>query len=186
MKKTLPLLLTVGAITAAVIRAAGSRSTVRVVPSVDLPRYMGKWYEIARFPNRFQRDCASSSTATYTLRPDGKVEVLNQCRTAEGRAKSARGTARVADPKGPNTKLKVTFFWPFSGNYWIIGLDPSYRWVLVGEPNRDYLWILSREPRLDDDLYARIVAQAREQGFDVSRLIRTEAGRAALEPAAAR
>ena len=117
---------------------------------MDLARYAGKWYEIARLPNRFQRDCAANTTATYTLRPDGKITVVNECRKADGRTKSAKGTARVADPKGPNTKLKVTFFWPFSGNYWIIDLDPEYRWVVVGEPGRDYLWILSREPRLDE------------------------------------
>ncbi|MFB3777545.1 MAG: lipocalin family protein [Bryobacteraceae bacterium] len=146
---------------------------MQVVPSVDLSRYAGKWYEIARYPNRFQRSCAGETTATYTLRPDGKITVLNECRTAEGKMKSAKGTARVASAKGPNTKLKVTFFWPFSGNYWIIGLDPDYRWALVGEPGRDYLWILSREPQMTEAAYAQVLEQARQQGYDTERLIKT-------------
>jgi apolipoprotein D and lipocalin family protein len=117
-----------------------SATAPEVVPAVDLKRYAGRWHEIARLPNRFQRDCAGDVTATYTLRPDGKIAVLNECRAADGRTKSARGTARVASKQGPNTKLKVSFFWPFSGDYWIIGLDPDYRWALVGGSGRDYLW----------------------------------------------
>ncbi len=153
--------------------AGDGKAPLVVVPSVDLTRYAGRWYEIARLPNRFQRDCASDTTATYTLRPDGKITVLNECRTAAGRVKSAKGTARVADSKGPNTKLKVTFFWPFSGNYWIIDLDPEYRWAVVGEPGRDYLWILSREPQLDAELYHQIVERAKQRGFDTGKLVKT-------------
>jgi apolipoprotein D and lipocalin family protein len=143
-----------------------------VVPSVDLNRYAGKWHEIARLPNRFQRDCVREVTATYTLRPDGKIIVLNQCRAADGRSKSVTGTARIANAKGPNSKLKVTFFWPFSGDYWIIGLDADYRWALVGGPSHKYLWALSRDPHMDDTVYARIVDLARRQGYDVSRLLK--------------
>ena len=155
------------------VQAAGSKVPLDVVPSVDLTRYAGKWYEIARLPNRFQRDCASDTSATYTLRADGKITVLNECRKADGRQKSAKGTARVADSKGPNTKLKVTFFWPFSGNYWIIDLDPAYRWAVVGEPGRDYLWILAREPQLDTELYQQIVERAKQRGFDTGKLLKT-------------
>jgi apolipoprotein D and lipocalin family protein len=155
------------------VEAADTRPPLEVVPSVDLARYAGRWYEIARLPNRFQRDCADNTTATYTLRPDGKITVLNECRKADGRQKSAKGTARLADAKGPNTKLKVTFFWPFSGNYWIIDLDPEYRWAVVGEPDRGYLWILSREPQLDTELYQQIVQRAKQQGFDTGKLLRT-------------
>jgi apolipoprotein D and lipocalin family protein len=140
---------------------------------VDLAKYAGKWYEIARLPNRFQRNCAGNVTATYTLRPDGKIGVLNECQTSDGKPKSAKGTARVASEDGPNTKLKVTFFWPFSGNYWILDIDPGYQWVLVGEPDREYLWILSREPVMDEKLYSQIVERARSQGYAVERLIRT-------------
>lgn len=156
--------------------AAGGDMALEVVPSVDLTRYAGKWYEIARLPNRFQRDCASDTTATYTLRPDGKITVLNECRTADGRRKAATGTARVADSRGPNTKLKVTFFWPFSGKYWIIDLDPEYRWAVVGEPGRDYLWVLSRGPRLDEPIYQQIVERAKQQRFDTGKLLRTRQG----------
>jgi apolipoprotein D and lipocalin family protein len=174
MSRTIPTLYMIfSMIWANPLRAGQSQSELQVVPSVDLARYAGRWFEIARFPNRFQRDCASNTTATYTLRPDGKVTVLNECRTSEGRLKSAKGTARVANAKGPNTKLKVTFFWPFSGNYWIMDLDPEYRWVVVGEPGRDYLWILSREPRMEEAVYIQLVERARQQGFETGRLLKT-------------
>jgi apolipoprotein D and lipocalin family protein len=82
--------------------------------------------------------------------------VLNECRKVDGRQKSAKGTARVADAKGPNTKLKMTFLWPFSRNCWIIDLDPEYRWAVVGKPRREYLWLRSREPQLDAAFYQEI------------------------------
>ena len=175
MSKTISTLLTlIGAIwLAKPVQAADDHAPLQVVPSVDLARYAGRWYEIARLPNRFQRDCAANSTAMYTLRPDGKITVVNECRKADGRLKSVRGTARVADPKGPNTKLKVTFFWPFTGNYWIIDLDPEYRWVVVGEPSRKYLWILCREPRMDDAIYNQIVERVKQQGYEAGRLMKT-------------
>jgi apolipoprotein D and lipocalin family protein len=143
-----------------------------VVPSVDLTKYVGTWHEIARLPMWFQRNCASDTTATYTLRPDGRIDVLNQCRKADGSITSAKGTARVADANGPNSKLKVTFFWPFSGDYWIVDLDPQYRWAVVGEPGRKNLWILAREPRMDDALYRQIVERAAQKGFPVEKLIK--------------
>jgi apolipoprotein D and lipocalin family protein len=155
------------------MHAEPTEAPMQVVFSVDLARYAGNWYEIARMPNRFQRECAGDTMASYTLRPDGKITVVNQCRKADGRMKSAKGTARVAHANGPNTKLKVTFFWPFSGNYWIIDLDPDYRWAVVGEPGRDYLWILSREPRMEQRLYDQIVERAKQQGYDVGRLVQT-------------
>ena len=173
-RSTESLLVAIGAILQVMpMQAANSLPPMRVVPSVDLARYAGKWYEIARLPNRFQRACVANTTATYTVRPDGKITVLNECRAADGHVKSAKGTARVADAKGPNTKLKVSFFWPFSGNYWIIDLDPDYRWAVIGEPGRDYLWILSREPKLDEGLYTRIVERAKQQGYEVARLTKT-------------
>ena len=158
---------------AAGMSGSANESTVQVVPAVDLRRYAGRWYEIARLPNRFQRDCASDTTATYTLRSDGKVDVLNQCRTAEGKVKSAKGTARPASRSGPNSKLKVTFFWPFSGDYWIMDLDPDYRWAAIGEPGRKYFWVLSREPELDEKTYEGILERARAQGYSLSGLLRT-------------
>ena len=119
------------------------------VDHVDLQRYVGKWYEIARYPNRFQRKCQSDTTATYTLREDGKVQVANACREKDGTMTTANGTAKVVDPK-TNAKLKVTFFWPFYGDYWILGLGPDYQYAIVGEPDRKYLWILSRTPAMDE------------------------------------
>jgi apolipoprotein D and lipocalin family protein len=157
----------------AVPLVAGPPKPMQVVPSVDLSRYAGTWHEIARLPNRFQRDCASDTTAKYTLRQDGKITVLNACRKADGTTKSAKGTARVADRNGPNTKLKVTFFWPFSGDYWILDLDPEYRWVAVGEPSRKYFWILSREAHMDEGLYQQILDRARQQGYDFGNILKT-------------
>jgi len=153
--------------------AAAVTAELTVVPSVDLKRYVGKWYEIARFPNRFQKACVSDVSATYSLRPDGKITVLNQCVTAKGEVTSATGRARLAGKGQPNTKLKVTFFWPFSGNYWIIDLDPEYRWAVVGEPKREYLWVLSRTPQLPEAVYDQLIARAKQKGFDVSRLVKT-------------
>ena len=168
------LWLAIGTVFGAVVMgAADKQAPMQVVSSVDLARYAGKWYEIARLPNRFQRDCASDTTASYTLRLDGKITVVNACRTSEGKAKTATGTARLASDKEPNSKLKVSFFWPFYGNYWIIDLDPDYKWAVVGEPGRKYFWILSREPRLDDTLYQQVLDRAKQQGYDVSRLIKT-------------
>jgi apolipoprotein D and lipocalin family protein len=131
--------------------AADAAKPLQVVPSVDLKRYQGVWHEVARLPNRFQNKCARDTTATYTLRPDGKVEVLNQCREASGKISSAKGTAKLADKNGPASKLRVTFFWPFYGNYWIIDLDPDYQWAVIGEPGRKYFWILSRTPILPQE-----------------------------------
>ena len=149
-------------------------SPLQVVANVDLARYAGKWYEIARLPNRFQRNCASDTSATYALTGGGKISVLNECRTADGRVTSAKGTARVASRTGPNTKLKVTFFWPFYGDYWIIDLDPRYRWAVVGDPGRKYFWILARDRRLGESVFAGIVARATAQGYDLKNLLRTK------------
>ncbi len=142
-----------------------------VVEKVDLPRYMGTWHEVAKFPNRFQRGC-TCTTATYALRPDGKVAVTNRCGTADGKGKESRGWAKVVDPL-THAKLKVTFFWPFFGDYWILDLDPDYRHVLVGSPSRKYLWILAREPKMEAAAYQALVVKAARLGFDVARLEKT-------------
>jgi apolipoprotein D and lipocalin family protein len=148
-------------------------SSVQVVPHVDINRYTGTWYEIARYPNRFQKGCVGT-TAQYTLRDDGKVDVLNQCRenTLDGKLMSAKGTAKVVDMK-TNAKLKVTFFWPFYGHYWIIDLGEHYEYAVVGHPDRKYLWILSRTPAMEEDLYNQILVRIKQQGYDVSKLVKT-------------
>lgn len=147
-------------------------SDLTTVPQVDLGRYLGKWYEIARYPNRFQKQCVGDTTASYSRRDDGKISVINTCRKPDGGLDDAKGTARVVD-KQTNAKLKVTFFWPFSGDYWIIGLDPEYRWAVVGEPSRKYLWILAREPHMTDADYSRALEVVRQKGFDEHRLTMT-------------
>lgn len=148
-------------------------TTLTTVPSVDLRRYAGLWFEIAHLPFRYEKNCAADITATYTLKSNGKVQVVNACRSAKGKLKEAKGTAKLADKKGPNSKLKVTFFWPFYGDYWILDLDPDYRWAMVGTPDRKYLWFLSRTPRISEELHRKLVEDAREKGFGTTRLIRT-------------
>ncbi len=152
--------------------AAEQSPPPQVVEKVDLQRYLGVWYEIARYPNRFERDCVAA-TATYSLRDDGRIDVLNQCRlkTLDGKPKAARGKAWIVDP-ATNAKLKVSFFWPFSGDYWIIDLDENYRYAVVGHPERKYLWILSRTPQMDEETYTNILERLRTQGYDPAKLIR--------------
>lgn len=172
-------LVTMSAVLLMLIVSAGSASAesttrppLQTVGSVDLSRYSGTWYEIARYPNRFQRDCQSNTIAEYTLRKDGKVQVVNSCRQKDGKTKTARGTAKVAD-KTTNAKLRVTFFWPFYGDYWVIGLSPDYRYAIVGEPKRKYLWILSRTPEMDEPTYQEVLDQIRAAGYDPDKLIKT-------------
>jgi apolipoprotein D and lipocalin family protein len=146
---------------------------LQVVPRVDLRQYTGTWFEIARYPNRFQDGCAESS-ATYTLLEDGTVGVLNQCRKMPGgETSSVKGKARIVDKK-TNAKLKVSFFWPFSGDYWIIDLGEKYDYAAVGHPTRKYLWILSRTMQMEESLYQKILVKLRDQGYDTQKLIRTE------------
>ncbi|MDD5223167.1 MAG: lipocalin family protein [bacterium] len=146
---------------------------LQTVPHVDLDRYLGTWYDIASFPQKFQRGC-TASTALYTRRPDGEVDVLNRCRqgSLDGKLKSAQGRARVVD-QATNAKLEVSFFRPFWGDYWIIDLGTGYEYAVVGHPSRDYLWILSRTPQLDRAVYDGILARLRAQGYEVERLNRT-------------
>jgi apolipoprotein D and lipocalin family protein len=142
-----------------------------VVEYVDLDRYAGRWYEIARYPNSFERGCVGV-TADYTPRDDGRIEVVNTCfeSSLEGPERVIRGSARVADVT-TNAKLKVTFFWPFEGDYWIIDLDEDYSYAVVGGPRRSFLWILSRTPQMDEDTYADIIDSLPSFGYDPDRLI---------------
>ena len=151
---------------------ASSTSPLTTVDNVDLRRYAGKWYEIARYPNRFQRNCQSDTTAIYTLRGDGKVQVVNACREKNGKITTARGTAKVVDKK-TNAKLKVTFFWPFYGDYWVIGLSPDYQYALVGEPSRKYLWILSRTPIMEETTYQEVLRLVERLGYEQGKLQKT-------------
>lgn len=156
------------------------RKPVRSVAAVDLDRYAGLWYEVARFPNNFQAKCRGQATATYERLPGGELRVVNTCRGADRRTIRAEGRARLTDRGGSPSRLKVRFapailswlpmVW---GDYWILDLTADYRAALVGTPSRQYLWVLSRTPQLDDTTWQRLVATAVAQGFDVVRLVRS-------------
>ncbi len=149
---------------------------LRVVDQVDVMRYMGRWYEVALFPNRFQAQCIADTTATYALLPNGWIEVRNRCKMANGIVDEAIGEAKFAEPDS-TAKLKVRFApWYLSwlpqvwGDYWVIDLEPSYQYAVVSEPSRQFLWILSRTPALDDKTMDKIRARLTAAGFDATKL----------------
>ena len=153
---------------------------LEVVPKVDLERYAGKWFEIARLPNDFQDDCARDVSATYTLRPDGRITVVNRCVKKDGSINEAEGVARRVEGKPPSV-LEVRFapgwlsFLPMVwGDYQIIELADDYSHATVASPDRKYLWFLAREPKIASQLYEKLKARAKAQGFDVTRLGQTE------------
>ena len=146
-----------------------SSGAVGPVSRVDLSRYAGIWFEIAKIPNRFQKQCARDTLAQYTLRPDGRIDVVNQCIKRNGSVDQARGIAKVVDAE-TGAKLKVSLVsllgWrPFWGDYWIVGLDPNYRWAVVGAPNRKYGWILARSKTLDANSLETIGAIIERNGY---------------------
>jgi apolipoprotein D and lipocalin family protein len=144
--------------------------TVNTVPYVDLSKYTGKWYEISKIPNSFQKGCARNTTAEYKLREDGKIDVINKCIEDNGSVNEAEGLAKVTDEK-TNSKLKVSFvsifgihlFW---GDYWIIGLDKNYEFAVVGHPERKYGWILSRTPKLSDEKLQEAYSILKNNGYN--------------------
>jgi apolipoprotein D and lipocalin family protein len=169
MKKSILFLISL-----TIFNSAFSQKVPSVVPTVDLNRYTGHWYEIARLPNFFERKLKCTS-ATYTLRDDGRITVLNAGNylTDPRKSTSSRGIAWIPDKTSP-TKLKVQFFWPFSGDYWIMYLDNDYKYVLVGDPSLKYLWILAREKKMDEKTYNMLLQKAVENGYDVKSIIRVE------------
>lgn len=177
--KTLWLVSTL-VLTGVLSMTSDATAEVRTVGAVDLSRYVGDWYEVARFPNRFEAKCATDVMARYRRQDGDTVEVTNSCRKADGTVTIAKGVARIVDTSS-NAKLKVRFapaflsFIPMVwGDYWILGLGPEYRWAVVGSPDRKYLWVLSRTPGMDDREFAQAVDRARANGFDVSRLEKTK------------
>ncbi|MDZ4708036.1 MAG: lipocalin family protein [Saprospiraceae bacterium] len=147
--------------------------TLQTVPNVDLNKYAGKWFEIASYPQRFQKGC-HCTTAEYTLSDKGYVIVENRCNrdSVNGKQSYIKGKAFV-DKNSGNAKLKVQFFWPFKGKYWIIDLAGDYSYAVVSHPDKKYLWILSRTAKMDEVIYEQIIGRLREKGFDISKLQKT-------------
>jgi len=156
--------------------AQQSDQAVKTIASLDVPRYLGTWYEIAKFPNWFQKKCISNTKAVYTAKPDGNLRVLNSCKTENGETSEAEGLARQIGAKD-SPKLEVRFapewlsFLPLVwGDYWVIDLDPQYQLAAVSDPSREYLWVLSRTPQLDPKVYADLLQRLQQQHFDIQKL----------------
>lgn len=165
-------------VTATFSQTAASQP-LRAVNGIDLQRYKGEWFEIAKYPNRFQKQCVANTTATYTLKENGRIEVLNECLKKDGTTASAKGEAKVGDNSN-NAKLKVRFapgfigFLPFVwANYWVVELAPDYSYAVIGEPKRNYFWILSRTPTMPDGRYREILKRAEAMGFDPTQVEKT-------------
>ena len=180
MKSKLIRLLTYGLLVSGLVGCGATTTELENLPPlqsvarVEVERYMGTWYEIASYPQSFQKGC-TGTTASYSLREDGEVDVVNRCflESLQGKEKMSRGRARVTN-EATNSELKVSFFRPFWGAYWIIELDEEYRYAAVGHPGRDYLWILSRTPQMEASTYDRIVARlAENHRYDPDRLVKT-------------
>lgn len=157
---------------------AGSRGAAEPTPAqpepapaqdFEIARYAGTWYEVARLPRSFERGCGQA-TAVYTLRADGRLDVLNVCPRADGSQRIARGVGRVVGPR----RLKVSFVWPFEGDYHVLALDPGYSWSMVGDPRRKTLWILSRTPRLPWPILGSLLEEARRLGYTEQQIERLE------------
>ena len=163
-----------------VMAEVSGSDSLEPVAAVDLTRYAGQWYEIARLPNRFQTSCAGEVTATYSMLPSRQIQVVNACRKDNGETMRAEGRARLAEPNGTGSRLKVRFapawlswvpqVW---ADYWILALAPDYSYAVVGTPDRQYLWVLSRTPQMDEATYQRLTRQVSEKGFPTGKLVRT-------------
>ena len=159
---------------------AGQLQPLQVVPQLDLSRYAGKWYEIARLPNRFQKTCAGEVTAEYALLANNQIQVVNECRQKTGQTIRAVGQARLATQEGSKAKLAVRFapawlswlpaVW---GDYWVLDLAEDYSYAVVGSPDRKYLWVLARSPKLEDATYQSLLQRAAVQGFTVAQVVKT-------------
>lgn len=177
MKKTTLLLILQVFMTAFVF--GQDQAELKTVQNVDLKRYSGKWFEIARYPNKFQEKCVGNTTATYTIKENNKIEVLNECLEKDGKVDSAKGKAKIAD-EATNAKLEVRFAPAFLsflpqvwGDYWIIDLDENYNYAAIGDPKREYFWILSRKPEMNDATYQSILRRAEEKGFNPAKVYKT-------------
>ena len=185
----IPVLLLIGAYIFNPPSISAQQNAVTAVSSVDLKRYSGKWFEIARFPNKFQKSCVGNTTAEYIVKEPGSVQVINRCLKKDGKITEAKGKAKIED-KTTNAKLKVRFapgFLAFLpqvwGDYWILDLDQNYQYAAVGEPDRKYLWILSRTAEMDEATYQQIVRRVEKMGFNPAKLIKTPQNVEALKGA---
>jgi apolipoprotein D and lipocalin family protein len=164
----------------ATTHAEPARAPLQTVATLDVARYMGTWYEIAKYPNSFQKQCVRNTRAEYTLQAGGAVQVLNRCVKADGSTTEALGAARQTGA-ADSPKLQVRFapawlsFIPMVwGNYWVIDLDAQYQLVAVSEPQREYLWVLSRTPQVDAAAYQALLGRLAQQGFDLQRLVKSD------------
>jgi apolipoprotein D and lipocalin family protein len=180
MGMKLPVLVLAALVLCLPFAALASNPPLRVVEAVDLTQYAGRWFEAARLPNKFQDQCTGDVVVHYTLRTDGRVDVVNRCRTAAGKVDETRGIGRKAGDGKSNARLEVrfapailSFLRSAWGDYWIIGLGPEYTWAVVGSPSREYLWILSRTPQMSATSYERAIEIARGSGFDVTKVVKT-------------
>lgn len=169
-------LIVLGIFSSQATAQAADPAPVKTIASLDVPRYLGTWYEIAKFPNWFQKKCVGNTKAEYSLRPDGNLKVLNSCKTANGEVSDAEGTARQIGAKD-SPRLEVRFapewlsFLPLVwGDYWVVDLDPQYQVAAVSDPKREYLWVLSRTPQLDSRIYDDLLLRLKQQQFDVRKL----------------
>jgi apolipoprotein D and lipocalin family protein len=170
MKSPVVLLLALSVAACASTQTLRGQDDMKVVSHVDLERYAGLWHEVARIPNRFQKQCARGTTAEYALRDDGRISVVNRCTKSDGEPDRAEGVARIVDA-ATNARLQVSFVsflgWrPFWGDYWIIGLDEDYRWAVVAAPGRQYGWVLARTPELPDETMERVFSILERNGYD--------------------
>lgn len=172
MKRSKILFLILSVVIFHACHAEGKNMNKSTINEFELTRYLGTWYEIARFDHRFERGL-QGVTATYSMRDDGKIKVLNQGfnNTLEGKLSVAEGKAKTTGESG---KLKVSFFWIFYADYLILELDENYKWALIGSSSDKYLWILSRTPQLDEETKNHILKKARSRGYDISKLIWVE------------
>lgn len=169
----IPVLLLIGVCFLNPSPLAAQQGTVTAVSSVDLKRYSGKWFEIARLPTKFQKQCVGNTTTTFnTMTENGQLQILNSCLQKSGKIDQLRGEAKVVDA-GTNAKMKVSFPKFSSDSFWIVDLDPNYQYAVVGNPDREYLWILSRAPQMDDGTYQQILRRIERMGFKPNKLVKT-------------
>ncbi len=158
------------------MQAQAATPALTTIAALDVPRYMGTWYEIAKFPNWFQKKCVADTRAQYSAQPDGKVQVINRCRQENGDMTEAVGAARqMGDKNSPKLQVRFAPAWlsfipAVWGDYWVIDLDPAYQLVAVSEPKREYLWVLSRTPKVDQAAYDALLGRLVSMGFDIKRL----------------